>query len=74
VLGSSDFETAMQRRRSLYISWKTESRGSVLYNPTVVVNDNWKVVCFNEKLLIKALFSGAFIFLGRLNLKRRDLL
>lgn len=40
-----------------------------VYSLTVVVTDNWNIPGFDEKDLVKALFSGAFKILGQLQFK-----
>ncbi|KAL4872053.1 hypothetical protein BDV12DRAFT_162943 [Aspergillus spectabilis] len=71
LLGSSDLKTALQRRWSFidFITALTKDGPIHVYNLTIVVADNWKVDEFDERQLIKVLFSGAFEFLGRLNFR-----
>ncbi|KAL5339682.1 hypothetical protein BJX70DRAFT_362871 [Aspergillus crustosus] len=71
LLGSTDFKTALLRRWSFMEFIKALARDGPIhiYNLTIVATDNWRVDDFDEKQLIKALFSGAFGFLGKLNFK-----
>ncbi|KAL4918055.1 hypothetical protein BDW62DRAFT_182263 [Aspergillus aurantiobrunneus] len=70
LLGSPDMKTALQRRWSFmeFIAALTKDGPIHIYTLTIVVNDNWTAGGFDEALLVKALFSGAFEFLGRLKL------
>ncbi|KAL4948401.1 hypothetical protein BDW69DRAFT_176517 [Aspergillus filifer] len=71
LLGSTNIKTALQRRWSFmhFIASLSKIGPIHVYNLTVVVNDNWNVAGFNETALTKALFSGAFEFLGKLNFR-----
>lgn len=71
LLGSPDLKTASQRRWSFkrfIIALKKKGPVQV-HSLTIVVNNNWKMAGFDERILVLALFSGAFEFLGRLNLR-----
>ncbi|KAK1149863.1 hypothetical protein N8T08_003419 [Aspergillus melleus] len=71
LLGSEDFNVALQRRWAFSEFITTLRMGEPLkaYSLTVVANENWKIPGFDEKDLIKALFSGAFEFLGQLRFR-----
>ncbi|KAL2871323.1 uncharacterized protein BJX67DRAFT_341983 [Aspergillus lucknowensis] len=81
LLGAADLKTALQRRWSFmeFIDALARDEPIHVYNLTIVVTDHWKGADFGERHLIKALFSGAFEFLGKLNFRgfteqERDLL
>lgn len=71
LLGSDDLKTAMQRRWSFteFIAALAKRDPVHVYTLTIVVTDNWKSADFDEKHLVKALFSGAFEILGKLNFR-----
>ncbi|KAI9036667.1 uncharacterized protein KD926_001562 [Aspergillus affinis] len=71
LLGSEDFRVALQRRWAFseFITTLRMREPLKVYSLTVVVNDNWKLRGFDEKDLVKALFSGAFEFLGQLRFR-----
>lgn len=71
LLGSTDLRTALQRRWSFmeFISALKYDGPIHVYNLTIVASNNWRATNFDEGVLIKALFGGAFEFLGKLNFR-----
>ncbi|KAH8431324.1 uncharacterized protein LDX57_008985 [Aspergillus melleus] len=71
LLGSEDFNIALHRRWAFseFITTLRMGEPMRVYSLTVVANENWKIPGFDEKDLIKALFSGAFEFLGQLRFR-----
>ncbi|KAL2855449.1 hypothetical protein BJY01DRAFT_204151 [Aspergillus pseudoustus] len=81
LLGAADLKVALQRRWSFeeFITVLAKDDPLHVYTLTVVVTENWKTPDFDEGQLVKALFGGAFEFLGKLNFRgfteeERDLL
>ncbi|KAL2785475.1 hypothetical protein BJX66DRAFT_329269 [Aspergillus keveii] len=70
-LGATDLKIALQRRWSFeeFITILTKNEPLHIYKLSIVVTDNWKVNGFDERQLIKCLFSGAFELLGALNFR-----
>ncbi|KAI9368247.1 hypothetical protein BJX61DRAFT_546719 [Aspergillus egyptiacus] len=71
LLGSEDLKIALQRQWSFtQFTDALKRNGPVpVYNLSIVVNHNWKSAQFDERHLVKALFSGAFEILGKVNLR-----
>ncbi|KAL2815954.1 hypothetical protein BJX63DRAFT_388933 [Aspergillus granulosus] len=81
LLGAADLKIALQRRWLFeeFITVLAKDEPLHIYTLTIVVTENWKTADFDERQLVKALFSGAFEFLGKLNFRgfteqERDLL
>ncbi|KAL2844651.1 hypothetical protein BJX68DRAFT_269543 [Aspergillus pseudodeflectus] len=70
-LGATDLKIALQRRWSFeeFITILTNNEPLHIYKLSIVVTENWKLNGFDERQLIKCLFSGAFEFLGVLNFR-----
>lgn len=71
LLGSTDLRMALQRRWSFmeFISALKHDGPIHVYNLTIVASNNWRAANFDEGVLVKALFGGAFEFLGKLNFR-----
>ncbi|KAE8372878.1 hypothetical protein BDV26DRAFT_273239 [Aspergillus bertholletiae] len=71
LIGAENPRVALHRRWAFseFITALKADEPLRIFSLSVVVTENWNLPGFNEKDLVKALFSGAFKFLGRLNFR-----
>ncbi|EAU32403.1 predicted protein [Aspergillus terreus NIH2624] len=71
LIGAADFKIALKRRWDFaeFITTLRMAEPLRIHALTIVATENWNLPGFNERDLVKALFGGAFEFLGEVKFR-----
>ncbi|KAL4898575.1 hypothetical protein BDV59DRAFT_6407 [Aspergillus ambiguus] len=71
LIGAEDFRIAVKRRWDFadFITTLRMAEPLRVHSLTIVATENWNPPGFNETDLVKALFGGAFQFLGEIRFR-----